>query len=323
MSTYEDKAIAQAAQTTANAACPKTLDVVTSGVPDMAYPNARQLVAGSGVSISTATPGQISISATGGTQWNLYGLYSALPAAGTAGRIYTCTDAPSYIDTGSEWLLIPPGTTIGIKKAGVATDFTWLNQGTATATNLTGGMVEIDAPASGAGEFHRVLYKPLTSVAGAYRIRVAYRPSFVDSGGFPSSGIMLLTSTGGGNYNWVTGHITQNGSSLLGYGSHYGTWNGANMAYGSFYANNLVVVGTNTYTFWQYWRGSDVRWIEWYCDGVTRYYSVSDDGFTWRRTASQGATDNLGGVPTLFGIYVNPQNIASRGVFFGIYTATS
>lgn len=66
MSAFEDKSIAEAAQATANAATPKTFDMVTVSAPAVAYPNARRFVAGTNVAISTAVAGEISVSASYG-----------------------------------------------------------------------------------------------------------------------------------------------------------------------------------------------------------------------------------------------------------------
>lgn len=316
MSAYETKKTANDALNTANDALPKTTDVVTVGAPGVGMSNARELVAGSGVSLSTTTPGQLSISAPG-VQWNLYGAYSARPAAGTAGRIYVRTDAPSFVDTGSEWKVIPPACSGQISPTGVYTDYTALNQGTATYSNATGGIVTISAPASGAGEWHRMLYKPLVTAGGAYRIRAAFRPLFIQ-GSYPAIGVLVMSPTGGANWAWTTAHATCT-VDVVGGGSHYGTWNGATMTYGGAYPNNLVAISTTDAGT----RNAAVMWWELYCDGVTRTWRRSFDGTTWEDIGSQAALANLTVEPTRWAIYANPQNAGARGVFFGAEASTT
>lgn len=64
------------------------------------------------------------------------GLFSARPAAGLAGQLYRPTDVGSnkdYVDSGSAFRAWAPN--IPLTKPPVVADFTWVNQGTATAVD--------------------------------------------------------------------------------------------------------------------------------------------------------------------------------------------
>jgi hypothetical protein len=91
----------------------------------------------------------------------LTGLYNNLPSSGVVGRQYYCTDSPYHlVDDGSEWLHFVNGLLVTPPDLG---DFTWINQGTATATTTYGGILMEDGTANSNTFDHAILKKTAPS----------------------------------------------------------------------------------------------------------------------------------------------------------------
>lgn len=76
----------------------------------------------------------------------LTGPYNNIPAAGVTGRTYYCTDSPyMLVDDGLDWIHFAGG--YQVTPPDIA-DFSWVNQGTATAVSTYGGLLIADAVAN-------------------------------------------------------------------------------------------------------------------------------------------------------------------------------
>lgn len=104
----------------------------------------------------------------------LTGLYANLPAAGVSGRQYYCTDSPySLVDTGSAWKHFINGFYVTPPVIG---DFSWVNQGTATASATIGGLLVQDATANSSSFDVAQLVR--TAPSPTYSVVIGFIPFF-------------------------------------------------------------------------------------------------------------------------------------------------
>jgi hypothetical protein len=98
------------------------------------------------------------------------GPYASLPDFGSPGRRYYCTDSPYVLlDTGSEWLHYVNNLQV---KPPVLADYSWVNQGTATATASKGGILLENASTAGSAYHHNILVKAAPAIP--YQVVVGF-----------------------------------------------------------------------------------------------------------------------------------------------------
>lgn len=137
-------------------------------------------------------PGQAGSGGGGGTTTN-YGTFASLPAAGTNGNLYFCSDSPySFRDNGATWQ--------GFVKGWPATPVPTAGWNTAspagsTTLNLAGGMGTYDIVTS-AGNTLRVRYRAIPTVPYTITMGCELYPT-ASTANFFSYGMVLFDSVSG------------------------------------------------------------------------------------------------------------------------------
>lgn len=222
--------------------------------------------AGTGVTDCTITGGGAADPST----FNLTGTYAALPAAGTAGRVYYPTDsAYTHLrDNGATWDHFLDGRKLTPPVLG---DFAWVNQGAATAVATYGG-IYLDAVA-GAGDNCRILKKaaPATpyTVTAAFMVD-AYRPPNT-----PRQGGILFRGAGTGklhtiNHRWESG-----------------LWHISSVKFTNPTTFSAIYVDADLYTH------PHIVWVQITDDGANRVTRYSDNGMAWFEVSTVGRADFL------------------------------
>lgn len=123
------------------------------------------------------------------------GLYSGRPAAGQAGRLYLPTDG-RFVDrdTGSSWESWGP---LNRMYRPALADFTWVNQGAATAVEEGGGLL-VTAPAL-AGANNRLLVRAIP--AAPFTVTVCLHANMWGQT-YPHCGLVLRDSVLGRHVDW-------------------------------------------------------------------------------------------------------------------------
>lgn len=88
------------------------------------------------------------------TQWTTYAAYSTLPAAGTAGRRFICSDGPNaFLDSGSAWM---PELGVGVYGTipPAAANWTKIDAGNSTLTDSVGTLLAVTATADVSGGWY-------------------------------------------------------------------------------------------------------------------------------------------------------------------------
>jgi len=208
---------------------------------------------------------------SGGGATNLYGTYSTRPTAGTAGRVYTCSDSPyvSY-DDGSQWHSRAYGHLVSEPPA--VSSFTWINQHFSSATQ--NGVIclnvapHLDNEVS--GMYQAAPSTPYKKTMGCLVGMV----SNVDT--TPSAGMMFYNSSTGGII--VFGVNTSTGNLVETYGVYWSS------------PTNPVALLFNQ----QAVLPSGLLWLRIGDDGTTnRTYEMSADGFNWVVCKVESRTNNM------------------------------
>jgi hypothetical protein len=229
----------------------------------------------------------ITINAVGGSGGGgsvLYGAFASLPSSADAGTIYYFTDSPysHAISDGTGWHYFYPG--FGEVERPILGDFTWVNQGSATA-DATDGAVTIEAPAV-SGDSLRALvqsvpatpwtltmgFTSLTVNADFHHLGACYRESGTQE--ILAVGFRLAMQIGIYRYTNATAYA---GSNEVGF-------------YNIFAAQNAPL----------FLRLSD--------DGTNRVTSRSTDGRHWTVIGTISRTNFL--TADQVGFYVNAANAA-------------
>jgi len=233
--------------------------------------------------------------AGGASSLCLSGAIGSLPAAGTAGRIYLPTDSIYDVlrDNGASWdyfyrgqLVTPPG---GITWA-------WLNQGSATATQQTNGVLELAAPSNGAADNVRGYEFSIVGSSWSYifRFRLMVPNQEYNQGGIylRESGtgkIVVLCLIGASALSSLTTLPALSTDKL----------NSAS-SYNSNYSRVMALIAL---------MGSDCVVFKVQLSGSTLTYSFStDNGISWFVLTSTSKTDFFTTAPDKVGIYLNPNN---------------
>jgi hypothetical protein len=219
------------------------------------------------------------------------GTYAALPAAGTPGRLYLPTDRIyTYRDNGSSWDTFFMGRPVTPPPSQAT--FTWVNQGTATATDV-GGTIELVLPTSGGNNVRGkvIPYTPGTTV----EIGVICYQNIAN---FYSGG-MLLTSAGAP----LITHC---------YATSNNNFSAGTTKYNSVTSFNGGYTGTQPYHPFL------PIYLRYFDDGATtRTFSVSHNlGCTYTTTATHSRTDFTTLTNVGFGAEVINGSLGSRYIIF-------
>jgi hypothetical protein len=159
--------------------------------------------------LSDGGNGEAELAITGGSPGSgggdvTIGAYGSRPAAGNAGAVYLANDGlMASIDNGVDWKLFGPIFPVNMTKQ--VSDFTWVNQGSASAVDSKGGIV-VTSPIA-VGTSIRILAKaapsPPYTVTAAYLLPLGFsvvgNEAFRTGLGWRSSGDGKITYVGVGS----------------------------------------------------------------------------------------------------------------------------
>lgn len=254
----------------------KNLGYTGNLAPSQAVPN------GSGVSPG----GLVGPTGAAGSSTGV-GAYASRPAAGTAGAQYFSTDGTrQFVDDGTNWRPNINGC-LGTQPATVS-NWTWVNQSTATATDV-GGAIHL-ASASNNVDSWRMLVRSL-SPANSYTLLAHIRP-LLYAANYATASIVLRESSSG---KLVTFGLVRNtaGTPDL----QVTKWTNATTWVASYIDLTLTPMI------------SDGVWLRVVDDGANRVCSWSFDGKNFMQAHTVGRTDFC--TPDQYGVGVNPLNGAA------------
>jgi len=222
-------------------------------------------------------PAADSTSGGGGGGGASAGAYSSRSSAGTAGNLYLATDTPILSrDTGSVWQHFGPVFPL---TAPDDSQFSWVNQGSATVT-ADKGRILLTTPAAG-GVNYKMRSKACPSAP--YSVTAAFFPGLYNQN-YNRCGIGFSDGT-----KWhIWGIISESGQFKL--------WVEA--------LNSPTSWSGSLGTFTGYPVGGLV-WLRIVDDNTNRLYQYSTDGMTWLTLYSHGRTTTF--TPTTIGFYVNSE----------------
>lgn len=228
------------------------------------------------------------------TAGGLYGLPSQmvlsdiganLPSSAYQGRMYLTTDSPVMCwDSGSAWSNFGPLFPLTPPQLG---NWSWANQGSATATQYQSGIVIRSPKAS--GDSLNMLVKAYPTAPFFFTIAVICNwINFSNARG----GLVIYDSVGG---KLVDLALYAGGSEQQMVWIN-GKWNSTT----SYNANyNTEALTTTTISL----PPGLVYWLQLHDDGTNRKWSVSNDGISFVQVAHQGNTDFV--TPNKIGFYTN------------------
>jgi hypothetical protein len=144
------------------------------------------------------------------------------------------------------------------------TDFTWVNQGGATAADLDGGGISLVDGATSATDNLRILKR--TAPAAPYKITAAFVPQLHDNSNC-SMGIGFRRNSNGYTTNINT--IRQDSLSVLEFTSP------------TVFGSNLVAKKT-------WWMGRHIQWMQIEDNNTDLFYRLSMDGVNWQTNHQHG-----------------------------------
>ncbi|MHB9044418.1 MAG: hypothetical protein ACYC35_00610 [Pirellulales bacterium] len=195
------------------------------------------------------------------------GAIASRDAAGQAGRLYLPTDGFVSQDNGSLWNMMP----LNRMTPPASTDFTWVNQGSATVADTKGTMV-LSTPSSTSTDSLRLLVK--SAPTPPYEITVCILPQspiYTSAATIAQYGICWRDSASSKiiTFGWGMNNYPVTFS--------YDQW------------TNHTTLSAN-----QYQRTAPIAapmWIRFSDDGTNRLVKVSSDGFNYENaSAAQGRT---------------------------------
>lgn len=219
--------------------------------------------------------------AIGGSSKITSGTYSARPSAGVAGAVYLPTDGNKiYRDDGAAWRGFGP--IYPLTKPALVATWTWVNQGTATATDDQDGIYMLTPNV--ASTSHKVLVK--TAPATPWRLTVGVLPNLPDSA-TPSVSLYFRQSSDGKMHQCgIQSNVTD--------------------VYLTSDKLTSATVWSATYTTWPKRFMGSIQWLRIEDNGTNRIFSYSTDGRNWQVVHTIGRTDFL--TADQYGIGIDPSN---------------
>lgn len=232
--------------------------------------------------VITFTQGKWSVTVgyAGASNGSGFGVYGDRPVAGQAGCIYYATDVNmAYYDNGTSWQpLGPTEFYTGL----AASDFTWQNQNSATATNV-GSSVLLYAPSNGGGQNLRFFYKSAPSAPYTITAKLIHLGGFVN-------GNASIYGLGWGDGTKLCSLHANAGDST--FDVDVANWDSTTVANGNVYTNNDAAIA------------NQLEWFRISDDGTNRTASISRDGVNFVQVYSVARTTFL--TPTRVGVILNP-----------------
>lgn len=172
-------------------------------------------------------------------------------------------------------------------------DFTWVNQGTATATEVNGGIYLLAIAAAARSQKIRVQAIP----AAPYTLVARFIPAI--TGKNYHSGGLILRNSGSGNL--VTFSFSRDNTNQIQVNRH-----------ASPTAANVLQRGIEIYHPWNYLQITD--------DAVNRIFSYSTDGNNFIQFYSEANTAYI--TPDQIGFYIDAYNNAVPNLDAGVFLAS-
>ena len=164
-----------------------------------------------------------------------------------------------------------------------ATNFTWVNQGTATRADLNSGGISLVDPGSSATDNLRILAR--SAPTAPYIITAAFVPQLHDSSN-ASMGIGFRHNTGG----YVTTLSTLRSDQI------------AVLEFSAPTTLNASLVAAQSW-----FMGRHLQWFQIEDDNTDLFYRTSMDGINWQQVHTHGRAAQLNGnAPDEVFFYVNP-----------------
>lgn len=225
--------------------------------------------------------------------------FANLPTVGKEGRLFIQSDAAALTiarDTGAIWQPYGP---IYKFKPPVLADFTWVNQGSATATQDTG--ILLSAPVTGSTSTTSCAILKKTAPSTPYTIRAAMKGLAAISGDTGSFGLCFReSSTGEIECHELSAMVSAQTRQRIGHRVTPTT-------------NTLTTAGYLASTNWG--PSSDVFWVAIEDNGTNKKFHVSDDGEHWITVVNVVRTQNM--TPDEVGFYINPKFALAAGWLTG------
>jgi hypothetical protein len=223
------------------------------------------------------------------------GAYASLPAVEKAGRMYETTNSIFQLrDTGAAWKAYGP---IRPLKPLASSDYTWLNQGSATG-DFSGGTLALYSSTSSANS-NNILYKAAPSTPWTVTIHCQIWPCLTTN--FNSCCLSFIETSSGKFSNMQCGQS----STIIGLWVE--KWNTAT-SYNSEYTSGTYPTSIAT----------ALKWFQLADNGTTRYYRVSWDGIYFYEVYSVGRTDFL--TPNAVGVSIRQDGSDNALKAFRIYS---
>lgn len=223
--------------------------------------------------------------------------YADRPSAGLASRLFVPTDGVvGGIDDGSTWRHLGPQFT-RLTAPPLVASLTWLNQGSATATD-NNGVLYMEIP-SGAGDNIRGLYKTIPSAP--YTLEVLVEPIWAGQA-FARAGMFLYDNV---SAELIT-HWWDTGTGPLAAGPTIvsSNWNSVT----SF--NGNITASADHYNVLRRWFGIKPVWFRIRDDNTNHHFEFSLDRVKWFKVGQQARTGFL--TATHWGIAMEGFNSSAK-----------
>lgn len=215
-------------------------------------------------------------SAPGSTTPSQFGAYASLPAAGSAGLVYYCTDCDAvFRDNGTTWDRVRFGVGGTTQPIPPTSGWSTTTMGSATVAADKDGRL-ITAP-SAAGDNWRVEYRTLTPTSNyTFTAYIEHMSAYVDGS---YSGLVLRNSSSGSMVIFGPDLVPSNGAATR---IRAMKWTNAT-TYSADY-------GTARKSY-ELPGGAIPKWFRIRDDGTTRYFEYSPNGIDWFPFTTTSRTD--------------------------------
>lgn len=259
------------------------LTFVTVDDESASLPNARQILAGTGITLDVTTPNELTINSSGGGAAIDTGTYAAIPSPSTdSGDLYLPNDgASAYRSDGTKW--VPWGLLFPFTEP-INGDFAWVNQGGASVDASRGG-IYLEGPASTSNWRIRVKAIP----AAPYTVDIAFIANAL-SLNYQLAG-MVLRESGTGKLVTFTMEYCLSATGQF------------EICFSDIHKYSNPTTSAGAYSEVQYQGGWGLVFLRIVDDNTNRKFYLSKDGEHFQLMFSVGRTDFI--TPDQIGFAVN------------------